>query len=53
MDETTHIQLMQLSASSRVATADTSESAAPSAEPALSDMLELGLEALLQHFRRE
>jgi len=53
MDETTHRELMQLSATSRVSTADTSETAAPSAELDLSDMLELSLEALLQHFRRD
>ena len=58
MDELAHRQLMQLSATSRVATADASEF---SPEPAiatdrgpvqLSQMLETGLEALLNQFRR-
>lgn len=50
-----HRQLMQLSTSSRVATADTSDVAVePGAqEPDLRDLLELSLEALLRHFRRE
>jgi len=58
MDELTHRQLMQLSAGSRVATADVSEFRVDSAagdRPALplSDMLELSLEALLSQFRRK
>jgi hypothetical protein len=58
MDEVTHRQLMQLSAGSRVATADASEFRADSSttdRPALplSDMLELSLEALLSQFRRK
>ena len=58
MDELTHRQLMQLSAGSRIATADASEFRADSAaedRPALplSDMLELSLEALLSQFRRK
>jgi hypothetical protein len=58
MDELTHRQLMQLSAGSRVATADASEFRADSAagdRPTLplSDMLELSLEALLSQFRRK
>ena len=59
MDELTHRQLMQLSATSRVATADASELRADSAVAtdrgllALSDMLEMGLEALLSQFRRK
>ena len=58
MDELTHRQLMQLSAGSRVATADASEFRADSTaedRPALplSDMLELSLEALLSQFRRK
>jgi hypothetical protein len=59
MDELTHYQLMQLSATSRVATADASEFRSESAAAAdrnallpLSDMLEMGLEALLSQFRR-
>ena len=59
MDETTHRNLMQLSATSRVATADlsgfTPESpvgaAADEALP-LSERLEMGLETLLSQFRR-
>lgn len=58
MDETTHRNLMQLSASSRVATADVSDFTADSAGRAgqslpLSEMLELSLEALLSQFRRK
>jgi hypothetical protein len=58
MDELTHRQLMQLSAGSRVATADASELRADSAASdrhalPLSDMLELSLEALLSQFRRK
>jgi hypothetical protein len=57
MDELTHRQLMQLSAGSRVATADVSELRADSAAGdrplPLSDMLELSLEALLSQFRRK
>jgi hypothetical protein len=60
MDEIEHRQLMNLSDTSRVATVDTSELATESASasalhpvPALSDLLELGLESLLQHFRRK
>jgi hypothetical protein len=58
MDEHTHRQLMQLSATSRVATADASEFRADSmigtdrGTLALSEMLEMGLEALLSQFRR-
>ena len=58
MDEPTHRQLMQLSAGSRVATADVSEFRGDSAAGdrdalPLSDMLEMGLEALLSQFRRK
>jgi hypothetical protein len=58
MDETTHRNLMQLSATSRVATADASDFTADSAARAdqslpLSEMLELSLEALLSQFRRK
>jgi hypothetical protein len=58
MDELTHRRLMQLSATSRVATADASDFRM---EPAvstdrgslvLSEMFEMGLEALLSQFRR-
>ncbi|WP_395023052.1 hypothetical protein [Dongia sp.] len=58
IDERAHRQLMQLSATSRVATADASEFRADPAAAtdggalALSDMLEMGLEALLSQFRR-
>jgi hypothetical protein len=58
MDELAHRQLMQLSATSRVATADASEFRADATigtdrgMMALSDMLEMGLEALLSQFRR-
>ncbi|GAB2175801.1 hypothetical protein [Dongia sp. agr-C8] len=56
MDEFTHRQLMQLSATSRVATADASDFPADPTGPdrplPLSDMLEMGLEALLSQFRR-
>jgi hypothetical protein len=59
MDEVTHRQLMQLSATSRDATADASEIAPDATDIArgnqalpLSDMLEMGLEALLNQFRR-
>lgn len=57
MEDLTHRQLMQLSAS-RVATADASDFRIDSAAatdrgaPALSEMLEMGLEALLSQFRR-
>jgi hypothetical protein len=58
MDERTHRQLMQLSATSRVATVDASEFRAEpvntdrgSLHP--SDMFEMGLEALLSQFRRK
>ena len=57
MDER-HRQLMQLSATSRVATADASELRADPmigtdrGPMALADMLEMGLEALLSQFRR-
>jgi hypothetical protein len=59
MDELTHRRLMQLSATSRVATADASDLRTESAVStdrgllALSDMLEMGLEALLSQFRRK
>ena len=59
MDEISDRQLMQLSATSRDATADVSDiavespGAASPAVPALGDLLELGLESLLQHFRRK
>jgi len=59
MDEITHRNLMRLSASSRVATADASELARDSASGddrdalPLTDMLEMGLEALLSQFRRK
>jgi hypothetical protein len=59
MDELTHRQLMQLSATSRVATVDASDLRTESAAGAnrhalpLSDMLEMGLEALLSQFRRK
>jgi hypothetical protein len=59
MDELAHRQLMQLSATSRVATADASDfrsEAAVSTDRGalnLSDMLEMGLEALLSQFRRK
>jgi hypothetical protein len=57
MDETTHRNLMQLSATSRVATADMSDQTPDSAERSqalpLSDMLEMGLEALLNQIRRK
>jgi hypothetical protein len=59
MDERTHRQLMQLSATSRVATVDASEFRADSAVSTdreslhLSEMLEMGLEALLSQFRRK
>lgn len=58
MDDVAHRQLMQLSAGSRVATADASEfrkEAGVSTDRGtlvLSDMLEMGLEALLSQFRR-
>jgi hypothetical protein len=58
MDEFTHRRLMQLSATSRVATADASDFRADSmigterGALALADMLEMGLEALLNQFRR-
>jgi hypothetical protein len=58
MDEVAHRQLMQLSAGSRVATADSSElstDAGVSTDRStlvLGDMLEMGLEALLSQFRR-
>ena len=58
MDELTHRQLMQLSATSRVATADASDFRLDSAigtdrgPVLLSDRLEMGLEALLSQFRR-
>jgi len=57
MDELTHRRLMQLSATSRVATADASDLRPEFADPdrnplPLSDMLEMGLEALLSQFRR-
>jgi hypothetical protein len=56
MDETTHRNLMQLSATSRVATADMSDQGLDAVERnqalPLSDMLEMGLEALLNQFRR-
>jgi hypothetical protein len=59
MDETTHRRLMQLSATSRVATADGSD-LTPDFSPgagrvqgsSLSEMFELSLEALLKQFRR-
>jgi hypothetical protein len=57
MDEITHRNLMRLSATSRVATADGSDfTPEPSVRPpslALSEMLELSLEALLSQFRRK
>lgn len=59
MDELAHRQLMQLSATSRVATADASDFRSESAVSTdrgslhLSDMLEMGLEALLSQFRRK
>lgn len=59
MDEIAHRQLMQLSATSRVATADASDFRSESAVSTdrgalhLSDMLEMGLEALLSQFRRK
>ena len=59
MDDTTHRNLMRLSASSRDATADSSELAPDAASRAdtdtlpLSDMFEMGLEALLSQFRRK
>jgi hypothetical protein len=58
MDELAHRQLMQLSATSRVATADASEFRSDATigtdrgPLALSEMLEMGLEALLSQFRR-
>jgi hypothetical protein len=58
MDELTHRQLMQLCGTSRVATADASDFRAEytvSTERgaiALSEMLDMGLEALLNQFRR-
>ncbi len=59
MDEITHSNLMRLSASSRVATADASELTRDSGSGAdrdalpLTDMLEMSLEALLSQFRRK
>ena len=60
MNETSHQRLMKLSATSRIATVDASELALESTAGAerehalpLSDMLELGLEALLNQFRRK
>ncbi len=58
MDETTHRNLMRLSATSRVATADASDftpdsSAGRDQALPLSDMLGMGLEALLDQFRRK
>jgi hypothetical protein len=60
MNETAHRRLMQLSATSRVATADMSDFAPDSSigtdrdQPMpLSDMLEMSLEALLSQFRRK
>ena len=59
MDELTHRRLMQLSATSRVATADASDLRSESVAgvnhnaPPLSEMLEMGLEALLSQFRRK
>ena len=59
MDELTHRKLMQLSATSRVATADASDFRTESAVSTdrgplhLSEMLEMGLEALLSQFRRK
>jgi hypothetical protein len=60
MDEITHRNLMQLSATSRVATADASDFTPDSAAKVgrghplpLSEMLELSLEALLSQFRRK
>jgi hypothetical protein len=58
MDELTHRNLMRLSATSRVATADASElvpetAGAPRDAMPLSDMLEMGVEALLRQFRRK
>lgn len=58
MDELTHRQLMQLSATSRVVTADASELRVDSMIGTdrgplhLTDMLEMSLEALLSQFRR-
>ena len=60
MDEITHRNLLKLSATSRVATADISDFAQPSAAAGersealpLSEMFEMGLEALLSQFRRK
>ena len=60
MDEIAHRILMQLSATSRVATADASDFMPESSVAAdrnhalpLSDMLGMGLEALLNQFRRK
>jgi hypothetical protein len=59
MDEITHRNLMQLSASSRVATADASDLAPDASADAgrervpLSEMLEMSLEGLLSQFRRK
>ncbi len=58
MDELTHRQLMQICGTSRVATADVSDFRAESSAqdgdaPSISDMLEMGLEALLSQFRRK
>ncbi len=58
MDETTHRNLMRLSATSRVATADASDftpaaSAGRDQALPLTDMLGMGLEALLDQFRRK
>ena len=59
MDETTHRRLMQLSATSRLATADASDigpdlttGSGHAQSTPLSDMFELGLDALLNQFRR-
>jgi hypothetical protein len=60
MDEVTHRNLMQLSATSRLATVDASDLAPEQSSsettedvPAWSGMLDLGLEALLNPFRRK
>jgi hypothetical protein len=59
MDEITHRNLMQLSATSRVATADASDFTSDTPANAghgplpLSEMFELSLEALLNQFRRK
>ena len=58
MDENTHGELMQLATASRLLAADVSESATGGllprqSKPELSEILELGFESLLEHFRRK